>query len=198
MVHLSLVLAGICLAAEAEKTPYQVPQPKGWGKESIALPPPFAPKMTWKGAEELRFAPDWLKADSDTFFSYALFFWLPAEAKVDRDTLEKELLVYYRGLATAVLRSKKQEADVSAFTVTLKETAAEKRASGEAVKAFAGELKWTEPFTTGKPQTLRLDVHIWYCEKHKHHCVFICASPQAEDAAVWKALREIRAGCNCP
>jgi hypothetical protein len=198
MVHLSLVLAGFCLAADPEKTPYQVPQPKGWGKESIALPPPFAPKMTWKGTEELRFAPDWLKADSNTFFSYTLFFWLPAEAKVDRDTLEKELLVYYRGLATAVLRSKKQEPDVSTFAVTLKEAAAEKRTTGEAVKAYAGELKWTEPFTTGKPQTLRLDIHIWYCEKHKHHCVCICASPQAEDVAVWKTLREIRAGCNCP
>jgi hypothetical protein len=45
------------------------------------------------------------------------------------------------------------------------------------LSASAGELPWTEPFTTG-------------------HCVFICASPQAEDAAVWKTLREIQAGCN--
>lgn len=195
MFCLNLVLAGACLAAEPEQPPYQVPQPKGWGKESIALPPAFAPKMAWKGEEELRFAPSWLKADSDTFFSYALFFWLPADQKVDKDAVEKELLAYYRGLATAVLRSKKQEAEVSAFAVTLKESAAEKRATGEAVSAYAGELKWTEPFTTGKPQTLRLEIHAWRVEKHKHHCVFICASPQPEAAAVWKALREIRAGC---
>ena len=198
MFCLSLVLAGVCLAAEPEKPPYQVPQPKGWGKESIALPPAFAPKMAWKGEEELRFAPSWLKADADTFFSYALFFWLPEDQKVDRDTVEKELLAYYRGLAAAVLRSKKQEADVSAFAVTLKESGAAKRATGEAVSAYAGELKWTEPFTTGKAQTLRLDVHIWHSDKHKRHCVFICASPQAEDAAVWKALREIREGCKTP
>jgi hypothetical protein len=154
--------------------------------------------MTWKGVEELRFAPAWMKADSDTFFSYAVFFWLPADQKVDKRTLEKELLTYYQGLATAVLRSKKQEADVSAFAVTLKESSADKRATGEAVSGYTGELKWTEPFTTGKPQTLRLDIHTWYCEKHKHHCVFICASPQPETAAVWKTLREIRSGCTYP
>jgi hypothetical protein len=198
MLCLNLVLAGVCLAAEPEKPPYQVPQPKGWGKESIALPPAFAPKMTWRGEEELRFAPDWLKADSDVFFSYALFFWLPDDQKVDRDTVEKELLAYYRGLAAAVLRSKKQEVDVSTFALTLKESKAEKRATGETVTAYAGELKWTEPFTTGKAQTLRLDVHIWYSDKHRRHCVFICASPQPEDAAVWKALREIREGCKTP
>src|SRR5262245_34059438 len=165
MFCLNLVLAGACLAAEPEQPPYQVPQPKGWGKESIALPPAFAPKMAWKGEEELRFAPSWMKADSDEFFSYALFFWLPADQKVDRETVEKELLAYYRGLAAAVLKSKKQEVDVSCFALTLKESPAEKRATGETVAAYAGELKWTEPFTTGKIQTLRLDVHIWYNEK---------------------------------
>jgi hypothetical protein len=192
------MVAGICLAADPEQRPYQVPQPKGWSKESISLPPAFAPKMTWKGEEELRFAPSWQNADSETFFSYALLFWLPEDQNVDKDTVEKELLAYYRGLATAVLKGKKQEADVSKFAVALKEATAEKRTTGEKVSGYAGELKWTEPFTTGKDQTLRLDVHIWYSEKHKHHCVFICASPQADDAAVWKVLREIRAGCTTP
>ncbi len=198
MVSLSFVLVGMCIGAQPQNLPYQVPQPQGWGKESFMLPPPFAPKMTWKGAEELRFAPAWLKADSDTFFSYALFFWLPAPQKVDKGTLEKELLAYYQGLASAVLRQKKQPAEVSDFAVTLKEAAADKRATGEAVSGYAGALKWTEPFATGKPQTLRLDIHTWYCEKHQHHCVFICASPQPAAAAVWKTLREIRAGCTFP
>ena len=50
---------------------------------------------------------------------------------------------------------------------------------------------------TGKPQTLRLEIHAWPSAKHKHHCVFVCVSPQPETAAVWKTLREIRAGCTC-
>ena len=141
--------------------------------------------------------PDWRKADADTFFSYALLFWLPDDQKIDPKTIEQQLLAYYRGLAGAVLKGKKQEVDATKFTLTLGEAkeGPGKRPGGEPVAAYTGELKWVEPFTTGKPQTLRLEVHTWPSEKHKHHCVFICASPQPPTAAVWKTLREIRDGC---
>jgi hypothetical protein len=187
-------------AGQSEKEPpYQVPAPKGWAKETIALPPAFALDMKWKGAEELRFAPGMFKAGAGDFFSYALLFWLPDDQKIDRKTMERELLAYYRGLATAVLKSKKQKVDAKAFTLTITDAREKpgKRPGGESVAGYTGELKWTEPFATGKPQTLRLEIHAWPAEKHKHHCVFICASPQPEAAAVWKTLREIRSGCTC-
>lgn len=181
----------------AEGPPYKVPVPAGWAKETFPLPPAFAPAVTWKGAEELRFAPDWMKADADTFFSYAMLFWLPDDPKIDAATLERELLAYYRGLARAVLGAGKQEVDVGAFTLTVKEAPDKPRdrPGGEPVVAYVGTLKWTEPFATGKPQALRLEIHTWSVERHKHRCVFICASPQPDTAAVWKTLREIRAGC---
>jgi hypothetical protein len=179
--------------------PYQLPAPKGWLKETIELPPAFAKDVKWKGAEELRFAPGMFKADAPDFFSYALLFWLPDDQKIDPKTMEQELLTYYRGLAKAVLANKKQEVDAGAFTLTLKDAREKtgKRPTGEPFTAYVGELKWTEPFATGKPQTLRFEVHVWTCEKHKHNCVFVCASPQPETAAVWKSLREIRDGCTC-
>jgi hypothetical protein len=184
-------------AGQPEKEPpYQVPAPTGWGKETIPLPPAFAPDMKWKGTEELRFAPGMFKADAADFFSYALLFWLPDDTAIDAKAMEREVLAYYRGLAAAVLQGKKQDVDTKAFTLTL--TAAkeppDKRPGGEPVAGYIGELKWTEPFSTGKPQTLRLEIHAWTSAKHKHHCVFLCVSPQPETAAVWKALREIRAG----
>src|SRR4051794_4662413 len=85
-----------------------MPEHEGWAKETFSLPPAFAPGMTWKGAEELRFAPGWMKADAETFFSYALLFWLPDDQKVDAATSERELLSYYRGLAGAVLGARKR------------------------------------------------------------------------------------------
>ncbi len=195
----TLLLTWSATRLAEKETPYQVPEPRGWGKETIALPPMFAADMKWKGAEELRFAPGMFKADADDFFSYGLLFWLPDDQKIDPRSMEQELLAYYRGLAAAVLKSKKQEVDVKTFTLTITEAREKpgKRPSGESVRAYVGELKWIEPFTTGKPQTLRLEIHTWPAEKHKHNCVFICVSPQPETAAVWKALREIRAGCTC-
>ncbi len=204
MLHISSLLGVLCLAAvaagEPEKLPYQVPEPKGWGKEKIDLPPTFAPDMAWKGVEELRFAPGMFKADAADFFSYALLFWLSDDQKTDTKTMEKELLAYYRGLAKAVSESKKQKIDASEFTLTIKDAKDKtgKRADGETYSAFVGELKWVEPFATGKAQTLRIEIHTWRCEKHKRNCVFICASPQPETAEVWKKLREIRNGTTFP
>ena len=198
------LLSVLILTSSADGQPgkepaYQVPTPMGWAKETIALPPAFAPDMKWKGTEELRFAPGMFKADAPDFFSYALLFWLPDDAAIDTKAIERELLAYYRGLAAAVLKGKKQAVDPKAFTLTI--TAAkpppDKRRGGEPVAGYVGELKWTEPFATGKPQTLHLEIHSWPAAKHKHHCIFVCASPQPETAAVWKTLRAIRAGCTC-
>jgi hypothetical protein len=152
--------------------------------------------MKWKGAEELRFAPGMFKAGTPDFLSYAFLFWLTDDTQIDAKTLERELLAYYRGLAAAVSKSKKRNVDTTVFSLTI--TAAgrtpEKLPGGEAVSGYSGELHWTEPFATVKPQTLRLEIESWQSGS-KHHCVFVCASPQPETAAVWKMLREIRAGC---
>jgi hypothetical protein len=190
-----LLLFTIPAGGQESKQNFQVPAPNGWGKETITLPPAFAKNMSWKGVEELRFAPGMFKAESDTFFSYGILFWLPGDAKVDEKTVEQELLAYYRGLAKAV--GKNKELDVGAFSINLKESTDKKgkRPTGEPYSSFTGELKWVEPFVTRQPQTLRLDLQIWYCEKHKHHCLFLCVSPLPDDAAVWKTLREIRDGC---
>jgi hypothetical protein len=203
MFRIFSLLAVLLLTSSTPGQPEKKPQlatPMGWKTETISLPPGFAQDMKWKGVEEIRFAPGMFKADSDSFFSYALLFWLPAEHKVDAKTMQQELLAYYCGLAKAVLGENKQNVDFSAFTLTIKDAAEKtgKRKSGEPFAAFVGELKWTEPFVTKKPQTLRVEIQTWHCEKQKHHCVFLCVSPQPERAEVWKAMREIRDGCTCP
>ena len=138
-----LLLTTTAFGQPAKDSPYKVPTPKGWGKETIQLPPGFAKGMTWKGTEELRFAPGMFKADAKDFLSYSLLFWLPDDQKIDAKTMEKELLEYYRGLAKAVLQSKKTEVDVSTFTLTIMDAKEKpgKRVGGEEVTAYVAELK---------------------------------------------------------
>jgi hypothetical protein len=193
-----LILTSSADGQPGKEPAYQVPTPAGWAKETFSLPPSFAPDMNWKGSEELRFAPGMFKANAPDFFSYAMLFWLPDDAEIDAKTMERELLAYYRGLAAAVLKGKKQDVDTKVFGLNITATKPpDRRPGGEAVAGYVGELKWTEPFATGMPQTLRLEIQSWPVAKHSHHCVFVCASPQPQTAAVWKALREIRAGCTC-
>lgn len=191
-----LILTLPAFGQETADLPFHVPAPERWAKETIPLPPDFATDMQWKGIEELCFAPHWMKADSATFFSYALLFWLPGEQQVDAKILEAQLLTYYRGLAKAVSESKEKAIAVADFTMDVKadSTKSLKRESGEAVTVFAGDLKWIEPFTTGKSQNLHMDIHTWRSAMPVGRCVFICASPQPDTAAVWKSLREIREG----
>jgi hypothetical protein len=194
----ALILTPQVAGQTKKQPPYQVPTPAGWAKETFALPPPFAPDMKWKGTEELRFAPGMFKANAPDFFSYAMLFWLADDAEIDAKTMEQELLAYYRGLAATVLKGKKQEVDTKDFSVTITiAKQSDRRPGGEAVAGYVGELKWIEPFTTGQPQTLRLEIHSWPSAKDKRHCLFVCASPQPETGAVWKTLREIRTGCTC-
>ncbi len=191
-----LLLISSTLPASEKKAPFQVPTPPHWRTETIPLPPSFAPEMKWKGTEELRFSPGMFKANSADFFSYTMLFWLPGDAEVDAKSMERELLAYYRGLSAAVSKSKKQTVDTKAFTVTISPAKQpDNRPGGEVVTAYVGELNWTEPFATQKPLTARLEIHVWPSAKDKHQCVFVCASAQPETAAVWRVLREIRAGC---
>lgn len=194
---LTLAMIASVYAQETIVMPYHLAAPQGWGKETIPLPPEFAPDMKWHGIEELRFAPNFLKPDSTTFFSYALLFWLPDTVKVDSATLQSELLVYYQGLAKAVSEGKEQKIDVATFTMAVNGAATKpaRRPNGKAVTAFDGELRWIEPFTTGKSQTLYMEIHAWHEAKQKSRCVFICASPRPQTAAIWKSMREIREGC---
>lgn len=196
---LSALILMVPLAGQPEKqAPYEVPTPAGWKTEHFALPPSFAPDMKWKGNEELRFAPGMFKANAPDFFSYAMLFSLSDEAKIDAKTLENELLAYFRGLATMVLKGKKQAVDSTAFSLNITATKQpDRRPGGEAMAGYVGELTWIEPFTTGKPQNLHLEIQTWPSAPQRHHCIFVCASPQSKTSAVWRTLHEIRDGCTC-
>ncbi|MEM7393198.1 MAG: hypothetical protein AAF492_12705, partial [Verrucomicrobiota bacterium] len=60
------------LSAPAENLVFKTP--KGWFGERIALPTGFAPDMTLKGVEEIRFAPGMFKPDAADFFTYVFVF----------------------------------------------------------------------------------------------------------------------------
>jgi hypothetical protein len=168
----------------------------GWFGERIKLPPSFSPTMDWKGIEEIRFAPGMFKADQPDFFSYALVFSLEPEADVSLAGLSKQILLYYQGLSSRVSAGKGRKVDVSKFTIELKPAkdlpgSAPKQAKAPA--AYLATLKWIEPFATGKPQDLHLEIHAWKDKTRKRTYLFFCASPQSSEAPIRKTLRKIRA-----
>lgn len=170
-----------------------------WKGERIALPPTFAPAMKLKGIEEIRFAPGMFQAQSDSFFSYAFVFSVSKEQELTPELIQQEILVYYRGLAESVLKSKGRTVESGKFTFKLERT---KQASATPaqlpastpVTQYGGELDWVEPFVTGKQQVLYFEIQSWTLPSTARNYLFVCTSPKArgETEAVWKELRSIR------
>jgi len=188
-----LISGSLLLAAEPTST--KLVAPDGWSGETIALPPGFAPDLTLKGVEKIRFAPGMMKPASDSFFSYAFAFELQSKPALTEPVVKEEFLKYYRGLCKAVLNGKLPEIDPSEFTLELKRVKSDTENSSDekAVDAptrYTGTLDWVEPFATKKPQKLELEIWTW--SRNDRNFIFTCVSPQSRDSAIWKQLRAIR------
>ena len=189
-----LLLSTFTLSAQQNES-FQWNTEPGWFGERILLPPGFAPNLAWKGLEEIRFAPGMFKADQPDFFSYALVFSLEPDADISPKALDKQILVYYQGLSQAVSKGKGRQVDIASFTVACKpldekESTAPKQAQNP--KAYKSVLNWIEPFATGKPQKLNIDVHTWKDAERKRTYVFFCATPSEAGSAIHKKLVEVR------
>ena len=192
LLAVGLLLSGTLLSA-AEPPPAKLAAPEGWGGETIALPPGFAPEMKWKGAEHIRFAPGMMKPASSSFFCYAFVFELEPKSELTEGVVKEEFLKYYRGLCKAVLAGEGPVVDPSKFTLDMQRVQAEgKPESDEPGKPtlYTGTLEWVEPFATKKSQKLNLEIRTW--SQQDRNFVFACVSPQARDADIWKQLRAIR------
>ena len=191
---LLILITAISLSAQNKET-FHWNTEEGWFGERIHLPPGFAPTMSWKGLEEIRFAPGMFKADQPDFFSYALVFSLEPDADISQKALDQQILVYYQGLSQAVSRGRGRQVDISTFKVTSKpfeekESTAPKQAKDPEV--YKTVLNWVEPFATGKNQTLNIDVHAWKDAERKRTYVFFLATPSSEDSEIYKKLVKIR------
>ena len=110
-IAVSVLLLGASAPAD-ENSSFALAAPKGWGGETISLPPGFAPDMKLKGVEHIRFAPGMMRPDSGSFFCYAFAFELASRPKLTKAVVHDEFLSYYRGLCTAVLRGEVPEVDL--------------------------------------------------------------------------------------
>ena len=189
-----LPLLVLILSARASDS-FQWQTDEGWFGERILLPPRFAPDMSWKGVEEIRFAPGMFKPDKSDFFSYALVFSLEPNTDLSSKAIKEQVLLYYQGLSARVSEGKKRKVDVSKFTLEMKPA---EDISGTApiqaknAKTYLATLDWIEPFATGRKQKLHLEIHAWKDTGSRRCYLFFCASPQATDAPIRKKLREIR------
>ena len=187
MAAIGLAMALVVLGAKPDAVPKLLPKtPPDWRFERIEFPLPFAPDLKYEGFEELRFAPGMFNAKSDTYFTYIFAMKITNDVSIDGKLLKSLLETYFRGLCRTVAEGTDFDIDLSKISATVREDHYE----AERSRHFSVVLDSYDPFVTGKPLKLRLEMLVvWKAEND--HRVFAAVSPKPPDSPVWSMLRKL-------
>jgi hypothetical protein len=173
--------------------PYILDIPKGWNIERFSLPAEFAPQMSFRGVEELRFPPGWGDSTSAEYWSYAYLWWLNGKAVVNEVSLQTNLQTLYTGLVgrnivrRQIPLNKQVPTNVSVRKI--------KTDTGD-VQTFQGQTKMLD-YMTQKPMVLNLLIHVKDCSKENHTAVFVEVSPRQLTHPIWKELKQLDQTFRC-
>ena len=185
----SLIIVSLTIAAQSQDhKPTLLPEPANWVFERFELPPSFAPGISYKGVEELRFAPGFYKKDTVTYFAYAFVAQLDDVTTVSQADVKDYLVKYYKGLCGVVAKDRKLVIDttqISAIVEKKKNSPANETTYNASVNMFG-------VFTDGAALKLNLEVKILTNVVTRKTYLIILASPREKTGDVWKKLYEIR------
>ena len=166
------------------EAPYSLPAPKDWGIERFLVPPGFAPSITYKGVEDIRFAPGWAKQTSEEYWSYAFLWFLESKPALTEASIERDLKAYYTGLLkvnsdSATLAPEPPITVQTKFKMT--------QATKHSHTTFTGTVTMRD-YMTRKPITLNCIVQSKPCTETGKELVFFQLSPKPFEHSVWKSL----------
>ena len=167
------------------------PVPTGWKHETFPLPPGFAPEFPYHGSEDLRFMPGFSSLAAQDYWSYEFVWWLDQPPQFDVTSIGAALATYFRGLCTAVGGSTFQF-DPSRYRADL--TAV----PGSAPPRMSGRVLTYDPFETGLPLSLNVEVELRSCPGSSRTGIVVVLSPKDTTDRVWTELRATAAALTCP
>lgn len=173
------------------EAPYTLPIPKDWTIERFLIPITFAPQISYKGVEDIRFTPGWGKVQSEEYWSYAFLWYLEGEIKIDPKIIESNLKAYYTGLISINGRNIPAEKLIP-VTTSFKEA---KKDKGD-LKTFTGTIKMVD-YMEQKPITLNCKVHLKRCLGENKTFIFYELSPQPLSHNIWQSLDKLWLDFTC-
>ncbi len=156
-----------------------------WGKEIIQVPFWFAPKINYKGYEDIRFAKGWEKIDSSGFWTLVFAWDINLKTKPTTKFFEDNLKLYFDGLMKVVNEDKE-------FTIPKTKAFFREGKQKKEITTFTGTVETYDAFTTKKMIILNVTIESYYCEKKKKYMPLFKFSPQNFKHDVWKNLNNIK------
>lgn len=170
--------------------------PGNWQMDlRYSFPLPWAPSIELKGLEDLAFAPGFDDTNSPEYHSYLIVWWLEGKQVLTADELEKNMVIYFRGLAEQRGRNNKFTPDLTKVTATYRESEGPGSFGGEPAKNFAGTVNLYDRH--GAVIALHSEIIASACSKTGNTAVFFSMSKEPRPSPLWKQLDAVRDGFRC-
>lgn len=187
-----LSLTAFSAGAEGEaRSPFSLPTPDGWRTETIPFPLGFAPELDYSGVEELRFAPGMFTPGAEDYWTYAFVWWIPIDTDPGVERLQADLEAYFFGLTRVVARGNGFDPGNPTYEAKLS------RIDEGDPGRLRGRVLTFDAFAARKPVELNVRIDNVACKKQGQRALVFLLSPQAEEHAVWLALKKIGGGFRC-
>ncbi|MEO6733582.1 MAG: hypothetical protein ABIN01_20330 [Ferruginibacter sp.] len=202
LLFLLLSLLSLSIHAQEVKTqfdghkweaPYHLAIPKDWTIERFLIPISFAPKIPYKGVEDIRFSPGWANVKSDEYWTYAFLWYLDGSPETDAKIIAENLRAYYTGLIEVNRESHKVPVEKLIPVLTsFKETQVGK---GD-IKTYTGTIEMLD-YMQQKPIILNCITHLKSCTETNKTILFYELSPKPFTHKNWQSLDELWGGFKC-
>lgn len=175
--------------------PYHLAIPAGWTIERFLVPISFAPKIPYKGVEDIRFAPGWGNAKSEEYWSYAFLWYLDGTPAISAAIIADNLQAYYTGLLSINTDSAKRSAIPDSLQQAKTSFSEIHPVDGD-IKTFRGTIQMID-YMQLKPVTLHCIAHLRTCPKDNKTLLFFQLSPQSYTHRIWTSFHELWKGFTC-
>lgn len=169
------------------EAPYNLPIPKDWTIERFLIPINFAPQISYRGVEDIRFSPGWSKVKTEEYWTYAFLWYLDGSVKMDPEIIAFNLKAYYSGLIESNRENLKiPDEKLIPVQTSFIETKTEK----DDLKTFTGTIYMLD-YMQQKPITLNCIAHLKTCPEENRTIIFYELSPKSFSHNNWLNLNQL-------
>lgn len=181
-VLILLLCAGSCLCQETQELSI-LKSDTTWQKEIITFPIDWAPGMTIKGFEDLRFAPEWDQSESEQFWSLVLAWKVETEHVLTKTVIINNMDAYFNGL---------MEPNDPTIIIPKTNLLLLEKETDSSRSAWIGKIKVYDNFHTQDMITLNISVVQYFCETTQSAQVVFRFSLQPFEHPIWRSLNEVK------
>lgn len=173
---------------------YVYPILPGWETEIILFPIDFAKALSYKGFEELRFAPGWGDPKTGEKWAYTLLWWLDGNYQFSEMVLKKDIENYFTGLTKQ--RAVASNMDLNLFTPATAQVQKIKTMPGDK-ETYTALADIFDAQVTQKPGKLFFKIHVKDCRDKARTILLLEVAGESYKEKIWLSLDKINNDFRC-